>query len=233
MPPCAVKTCAVRPVFARALGELRAADPSNVQGPVKQNVSPGEQSEAPRPRWKPGQERHTGPENQDSQHMLKQPRGYFPEFCLHCCRLEPDTSRPLAGHTRAPRRLQPLGVRGRSKIVRRRVCRWMLFSSYLHRREIHPKKSIQNEEVHLNKFFGQPHPIGRHPDPKVWICTLFLTDFGGRQRNLTVPNGVFQTVFVRLLPVLLFLGVFVSLMFFFLGISLVFLSVFCLFYRVF
>ena len=39
--PCAVKTCAVRPVFARVVGELRAVDPSNVQGPVKQNASPG------------------------------------------------------------------------------------------------------------------------------------------------------------------------------------------------
>ena len=58
-----------------------AADPSNVQRPVKQNASPGEQSEAPRRRWKPGQEQHPGPENQDSQHMLKQPRGYFPEYC--------------------------------------------------------------------------------------------------------------------------------------------------------
>ena len=28
VPPCAVKTCAVRPVFARVVGELRAADPS-------------------------------------------------------------------------------------------------------------------------------------------------------------------------------------------------------------
>ena len=28
VPPCAVKTCAVRPVFARAVGELQAADPS-------------------------------------------------------------------------------------------------------------------------------------------------------------------------------------------------------------
>ena len=79
MPPCAVKTCAVRPVFARVVGELRAADPSNVQGPVKQNASPGEQSEAPRPRWMPGQEQNPRPENQDSQHMLEQPRGSFPE----------------------------------------------------------------------------------------------------------------------------------------------------------
>ena len=53
---------------------------SNVQGPVKQNASPGEQSEAPRPRWKPGQEQNPGPENQDSQHMLEQPRGSFPDF---------------------------------------------------------------------------------------------------------------------------------------------------------
>ena len=62
------------------VGELRAADPSNVQGPVKQNASPGEQSEGPRRRWKPGQEQNSGPENQDSQHMLEQPRGYFPEY---------------------------------------------------------------------------------------------------------------------------------------------------------
>ena len=49
------------------------------KGPVQQNASPGEQSEAPRPRWKPGQEQNPGPENQDSQHMLEQPRRYFPE----------------------------------------------------------------------------------------------------------------------------------------------------------
>ena len=65
--------CASR--FARVVGELRAADPSNVQGPVKQNAGPGEQSEAPGPRWKPGQEQNPGPENQDSQHVLNQPRG--------------------------------------------------------------------------------------------------------------------------------------------------------------
>ena len=80
MPPCAVKTCAVRPVFARVVGELRTADPSNVQGPVKQIAGPGEQSEAPRRRQKPGQEQNPGPENQDSQHMPEQPRGHFPEI---------------------------------------------------------------------------------------------------------------------------------------------------------
>ena len=81
VPPCAVKTCAVRPVFARVVGELWVADPSSVQGRVKQNASAGQQSEAPGPRWKPGQEQNPGPENQDSQHMLEQPRGYFPDTC--------------------------------------------------------------------------------------------------------------------------------------------------------
>ena len=79
VPPCAVKTCAVRPVFARVVGELRAADPSNVQGPVKQNARPGEQSRGSETKWKPGQEQNPGPENQDSQHMLEQPRGPFPD----------------------------------------------------------------------------------------------------------------------------------------------------------
>ena len=83
MPPCAVKTCAVHPVFARVVGELRAADPSNLQGPVKQNASPGEQSEAPRSRWPPGQEQKPGPEGQDSQHMLEQPRGSFPDVLAY------------------------------------------------------------------------------------------------------------------------------------------------------
>ena len=77
--PLCCKICAVRPVFGGVVGELRAEDPSNVQGPVKQNASPGEQSEAPRPRWKPGQEQNAGPESQDSQHMLEQPRGHLSE----------------------------------------------------------------------------------------------------------------------------------------------------------
>ena len=33
-------------------------------------------------RWKQGPEQRPGPENQDSQHMLNQPRGYFPEKFL-------------------------------------------------------------------------------------------------------------------------------------------------------
>ena len=78
-PLCCKNMCCASRLFARVVGELRAADPSNVQGPVKQNASPGEQSEAPRPRSKQGQEQNSGPENQDNQHMLEQPRGSFPE----------------------------------------------------------------------------------------------------------------------------------------------------------
>ena len=60
---------------------LRAADPSNCpRANEAKCFSPGEQSEAPRRRWKPGQEQHPGPQNQDSQHMLDQPRGSFPEI---------------------------------------------------------------------------------------------------------------------------------------------------------
>ena len=32
VPPCAVKTCAVRPVFAHVVGELQVADPSSWPG---------------------------------------------------------------------------------------------------------------------------------------------------------------------------------------------------------
>ena len=79
-PPCAVKTCAVRPVFAPVVGELRAPHPSKCPRAHEANASPGEQSEAPRRRRKPGQEQHPGAENQDSQHMLNQPRRSFPEI---------------------------------------------------------------------------------------------------------------------------------------------------------
>ena len=57
-----------------------AGSRSNVQGSIKQNARPGEQSEAPRPAWMPGQEQNPGPENQDSHHMLEQPRGYLSDF---------------------------------------------------------------------------------------------------------------------------------------------------------
>ena len=61
------------------VGELRAPRPSECPRRMKQNASPGEQSEAPKRRRKPGQEQHPGAESQDSQHMLNQPRQFFPE----------------------------------------------------------------------------------------------------------------------------------------------------------
>ena len=79
MPPCAVKTCAVRPVFVRVIGSCGQQSQANVQGLMKQNASPEQQSEAPRRRWKPGQEQHPGPPKPGQQHMLNQPRGSFPD----------------------------------------------------------------------------------------------------------------------------------------------------------
>ena len=59
-------------------------------------------------------------------------------------------------------------------------------------------------------------------------------DVTATRRGDTVLASVCRAQCGRVLedPVLLFLGVFVSLVFFFLGMSLLFLSDFCLFYRV-
>ena len=50
---------------------------------MKENGSAGEQSEAPRRRWKPGLEQHPEQENQGSQHMLQQPKGSFPDSFMY------------------------------------------------------------------------------------------------------------------------------------------------------
>ena len=63
------------------------------------------------------------------------------------------------------------------------------------------------------------------------VLSLFSRDFRGLPGKFFFCGG-FPYLFLRKHPVLLFLDVFVSLVFFFLGISLVVLSVFCLFYRV-
>ena len=70
---CFAKTCAVRPVFARAAGELEAADPSKCPRGHKANAR-GAQSEAPRRSWKAGHQQHPKPDNQDSQHKPNQTR---------------------------------------------------------------------------------------------------------------------------------------------------------------
>ena len=80
VPPLCCKTCAVCPVFARAVGELRAADPRKNPRAREEKCQPKGTSEAMRRRWKLGQEQHPGPENQDSRHMLNQPRVSFPQL---------------------------------------------------------------------------------------------------------------------------------------------------------
>ena len=54
VPPCAAKTCAVRPVFAWVAGELWAACPSNCPRASAANASSGAQSEGAGWRWEPG-----------------------------------------------------------------------------------------------------------------------------------------------------------------------------------
>ena len=79
VPPCVATTCAERPVFAWVVGELWAADPSKCTRAHEANASSGTKSEAPRCCWKSARQQHPAPESQDSQHMLKQPRGSFPD----------------------------------------------------------------------------------------------------------------------------------------------------------
>ena len=80
VPLCAVKNLCCASCFCTGgRGAAGSRSKANVQGPMKPNARPGEQSEAPRRRWKPGQEQHLGPEIQDSQRKLNQPRGSFPK----------------------------------------------------------------------------------------------------------------------------------------------------------
>ena len=85
MPPCVAKTCAVRPVFARVAGELRAADPRIRSKRLEANASLGAHSEAPVRSLGAGHQQHPKPDNQDNQHMLNQPRGSFPEGRTKFC----------------------------------------------------------------------------------------------------------------------------------------------------
>ena len=66
VPPCVAQTCAVRPVFARARGELRAAKPSKCPMGHEANASSGALSGASNRSWNAGHQQHPGPENQDS-----------------------------------------------------------------------------------------------------------------------------------------------------------------------
>ena len=126
----------MRPVFARVEGELRATDPSNVQGPVKQDASPGEQYEAPRPRWKPWQEQNQGPENQDSQHMLN-PGGLSLKSLKHGLRCG---SRVVWEGGDLPDSIQERGIE---------VCRADRCTQRLKQMQRHSKSSMHSNP-HLN-----------------------------------------------------------------------------------
>ena len=79
--PCAVKNmCCASRFCMGGRGAAGSRSKNLLEGAVKQNAGPGEQFEAPRRRWKQGQEQRTGPENQDSRHMLRHPGGLSLNF---------------------------------------------------------------------------------------------------------------------------------------------------------
>ena len=74
MPPCVVETCAVRPVFPRVVRELCAGDPRKYPRGHEADACSGAHVEACGGSWESRHQQHLGPENQDSQHKLNQPR---------------------------------------------------------------------------------------------------------------------------------------------------------------
>ena len=62
-----------------AAGSRSQGFQANVQGPMKQNARNNLRFRDEG--GSRGQEQHPGPEKQDSQHMLNQPRGSFSELC--------------------------------------------------------------------------------------------------------------------------------------------------------
>ena len=81
VPPCAAKACAVRPACARVVGKLGAADPNLLEGPSKQMLVQGHIMRLVNEAREVGHCQRPRQENQDTQHMLDQPRGSFPEKC--------------------------------------------------------------------------------------------------------------------------------------------------------
>ena len=81
-PPCCKNLCCACRFCTDGGGSCGQQIQANVQGPLKKMLAQGAESEAPRRRWRPGQEQHLRQENQDSLHMLNQPRGSF----LECVR---------------------------------------------------------------------------------------------------------------------------------------------------
>ena len=81
VPPCAVKACAVHPVFARVVRKLGAVDPRiRSKGHERKILGQGHSLRLLDEAREVGHHQHPGPENQDNQHMIDQPRGSFPDY---------------------------------------------------------------------------------------------------------------------------------------------------------
>ena len=76
VPPCVAETCALRPVFARVVGELRAADASKCLRGYDAGASCGAQSEAFS--QKPGHQQHQGSEKPGQSAQAESTPGVFP-----------------------------------------------------------------------------------------------------------------------------------------------------------
>ena len=80
VPPCVAKPSAVRPVFARVVGELRAANPSKCpRAHESKMLAQGHNMRLRDEGGGRGMSSTQDPQNQDNQHMLDQPRGSLPE----------------------------------------------------------------------------------------------------------------------------------------------------------
>ena len=78
--PCAAKTWAVRPVFGRVVGSWGQQIQEFARRAMKPNARQGHTLRLLDEAREVGRHQHPGPENQDSQHMIGQPRGSFPDF---------------------------------------------------------------------------------------------------------------------------------------------------------
>ena len=78
--PMCCKTCAVCPVFERVVGKPGAAIPRIcLKGHESKMLGQGHTLRLLDEAQEVGHHQHPGPENQDSQHMIDQPRGSFPD----------------------------------------------------------------------------------------------------------------------------------------------------------
>ena len=73
--PLCCKACAVRPVFGQVVGKLGQQIQEFARRAMKANARQGHTLRLLDEAREVGRHQHPGPENQDSQHMIDQPRG--------------------------------------------------------------------------------------------------------------------------------------------------------------